>query len=116
MKKQLLFLSSLAILLFPMLLCAQSLRIVPTERNLVIQIPVQPPASVQTAAKELAEHLQLATGILPKTLTVGTPIPENCFTFQLATVPAPEPLDFNHAWWRQDGSSLAITGNDTNES
>lgn len=103
--------------LFQMTLCAETLRIFPKEQTLVIEIPATPVESVQTAAKELAEHLQLATGVQPQILTSGTPLPENCFAFRLATLPSPEKeLGYNHAWWQQNKNSLVITENDIDAS
>ena len=95
---------------------AETASLFPGERSLVIEIPEAASDGILAAARELADHLELSTGILPQTMTAGQPLPAGGFSFRLGVVPSPVKLGYNHAWWQLDRDSLTITGNDEGDS
>ncbi len=95
---------------------AETILLDPASRPIVIVTPAQPNNSVKTAANELAEHFELATGVKPQRLTANDALPDGCFAFRLGLDPADATLGHQHANWRCDADSLSITGNDAGPS
>ncbi len=94
--------------------------IVPTERPIAVVVPEKTPYCVKKAARELAEHIGLATGITPKIYNSTADVPEDAFRFLLGSTgdygSDSTLLKFNRAQWHCDENSYTITGNNTGES
>lgn len=84
----------------------------PAVRSAAVTLPAGAGETLKYAARELAEHYELATGTPLPILKDGQKSADGVFEFRLRSAEKETELPIQHAWIECDENCYAITGND----